>query len=55
MTWFDDTKFPDMVVDVTPNLQFQRSGNSRLRRLLPPAELGRWASKGESNDVSIIR
>jgi hypothetical protein len=26
---------------MTPNLQFQRSGNSRLRRLLPPAELGR--------------
>jgi hypothetical protein len=29
---------------VTPNLQFQRSVNSRLRRLLPPAELGRSAS-----------
>jgi hypothetical protein len=29
---------------VTLNLQFQRSVNSRLRRLLPPAELGRWAS-----------
>jgi hypothetical protein len=29
---------------VTPNLQFQRSVNSRLRRLLPPAELGRYAA-----------
>ncbi len=26
------------------NIQFQRSVNSRLRRLLPPAELGRWAA-----------
>jgi hypothetical protein len=29
----------------TPNKQFQRSGNSRLRRLLPPAELRRSASR----------
>ena len=29
---------------VTPNNQFQRSVNSRLRRLSPPAELGRSAS-----------
>jgi hypothetical protein len=29
---------------VKPNLQFQRSVNSRLRRLLPPAELGRWTA-----------
>jgi hypothetical protein len=27
---------------MTPNIQFRRSGNSRLRRLLPPGELGRW-------------
>ena len=26
---------------VTPNIQFQRSVNSRLRRLSPPAELER--------------
>jgi hypothetical protein len=30
--------------EVTPNIQFHRSGNSRLRRLLPPGELGRWAA-----------
>jgi len=29
-----------------PNNQFQRSGNSRLRRLSPPAELGRSAAPG---------
>jgi hypothetical protein len=29
---------------MTPNNQFQRSVNSRLRRLSPPAELGRWAA-----------
>ena len=34
-------------IGVTPNIQFQRSVNSRLRRLLPPAELGRSASQGE--------
>jgi len=27
---------------VTPNLQFHRSVNSRLRRLSPPGELGRF-------------
>jgi hypothetical protein len=30
--------------DVTSNPALQRSVNSRLRRLLPPAELWRWAS-----------
>lgn len=30
---------------LTPNIQFQRNVNSRLRRLLPSAELGRSASK----------
>ena len=28
-----------------PNLQFHRSGNSRLRRLLPPGELSRVGVK----------
>ena len=28
---------------LTPNLQLHRSGNSRLRRLLSPGELGRSA------------
>ena len=36
---------PGSVLEVTPN-QFQRSVNTRLRRLLPPAELGRSASRG---------
>ena len=30
--------------DGLPIPALQRSGNSRLRRLLPPAELWRWAS-----------
>jgi hypothetical protein len=29
---------------MTPNLQLHRSGNSQLRRLLPPGELGRSAA-----------
>jgi hypothetical protein len=29
---------------VTPNIQFHRSVNSRLRRLSPPGELGRYAA-----------
>ena len=29
---------------MTPNNQFQRSVNSRLRGLSPPADLERWAS-----------
>jgi hypothetical protein len=33
-----------IVHEQPPNHQFQRSGNSRLRRLLPPAELERSAS-----------
>ena len=41
-----------------PNKQFQRSVNSRLRRLLPPAELGRWVSlatfvEGKVRDMTI--
>ena len=28
----------------TPNNQLHRSVNSRLRRLSPPGELGRWAA-----------
>jgi hypothetical protein len=36
---------PDcMALLTTPNPALQRSGNSRLRRLLPPAELWRYAS-----------
>jgi hypothetical protein len=31
-------------VEATPNKQFQRSVNSRLRRLSPPAELRRYAA-----------
>jgi hypothetical protein len=30
---------------MTPNHQLHRSGNSRLRRLLPPGELSRWAAQ----------
>jgi len=36
---------------VTPNPALQRSVNSRLRRLLAPAELWRWASCKVSLDV----
>ena len=32
------------ILSVTPNDQLHRSVNSRLRRLLPPGELGRWTS-----------
>ena len=34
-----------MLDEQMPNNQFQRSVNSRLRRLSPPAELERWASR----------
>ena len=39
---------------VTPNLQFQRSVNSRLRRLSPPAELGRWTSCSASGQEACV-
>ena len=38
--------------ELSPNKQFQRSVNSRLWRLLPPAELGRWALSGEPSERS---
>ena len=43
---------------MTPNNQFQRSVNSRLRRLSPPAELERWtaclASEKNACSVAIV-
>jgi hypothetical protein len=39
-------KYAETIVhEQPPNNQFQRSVNSRLRRLLPPAELERWATR----------
>jgi hypothetical protein len=37
---------PRVPANTTPNPALQRSGNSRLRRLLPPGELRRWADIG---------
>ena len=41
---FQDAQGSVVLCEEMPNNQFQRSVNSRLRRLSPPAELGRWAS-----------
>ena len=38
--------YPESCVPrATPNSQWHRSGNSRLRRLPAPGEMGRWAAE----------
>jgi hypothetical protein len=41
-------------VKMTPNIQLHRSVNSRLRRLSPPGELGRYMTRQSNRRLSLL-